>query len=141
VTAFPELCEEHRQLEAEAGRLKAIAMAAVPDAAAIAGMRWKMAQAIHNHCAREDADIYQAIFASGDAAATRAAWADRKEHGQLAKVFGTYVRDWPVARINAEWMAFRAATLAVIEKLAARIATEEGVLYPHAERVRMRRAA
>lgn len=138
---FPELYEEHRQLEAQAERLREIVMARVPDAAAIAGMRWKMAQALNKHCAREDEAIYQAIFASGDSEATRAAWAYRREYGRISRVFGDYVVQWPVARINREWDAFRAETLDILDRLATRISSEEEVLYAHAQRIRQRRAA
>jgi hypothetical protein len=141
VDPFPELYEEHRQLEAQAAQLRAIVMAPVADAAAIAGMRWAMAQALHNHCVREDEAVYQAIFASGDGAATRAAWAYRQANGRISRVFGDYIGAWPVPRINHEWDAFRADTLAVLDRLAARIESEEEILYSHAQRVRTRRAA
>jgi Hemerythrin HHE cation binding domain len=141
VDPFPELYEEHRRLETQAERLREIVMAPVADAAAIAGMRWQMAQALHGHCTREDEAIYQTIFASGDGEATRAAWAYRKQHGRISRVFGDYIGEWPVTRINREWEAFRTATLAVLDQLAARIASEEDILYSHALRVRTRRAA
>lgn len=136
-----ELCEEHRQLEAQASRLRDIVMAPVADAAAIAGMRWQMARTLYDHCAREDEAVYQAIFASGDAAATRVAWAYRQEHGKLGRAFGQYISDWPVARINREWDGFRHETLAMLDGLKLRIEGEEAILYAHAERVRLRRAA
>jgi len=141
VDPFPELYEEHRQLEAQAERLREIVMAPVADAAAIAGLRWKMAQALHDHCAHEDEAVYQTIFASGDGAATRAAWGYRQANGRISRVFGNYIGAWPIPRINREWDAFRADTLAVLDRLAARIASEEDILYSHARRVRTRRAA
>lgn len=141
MTPISELREEHRQLEDQAKRLRAIVMAPVADAAAVAGIRWKMAQAIQDHCAHEDVAVYQAIFASGDGAATRAAWADRQAHGKLPRSFAHYISEWPVARINRQWDAFRADTLAMLDRLATRIGNEENSLYPHAERLRQRRAA
>lgn len=136
-----ELCEEHRQLEQHARLLREIVAAPVPDAAAVAGMRWTMAQAMFDHLAREDAEIYRSILASGDAAATAVAWRYRQEHGKLGLAFGSYITDWPVSRINREWQAFRADTLAILDQLDVRIASEEATLYAHAERVRTRRAA
>jgi hypothetical protein len=141
VAPISELCAEHRQLEEHARHLLEIVVAPVPDAAAIAGMRWTMAQALYDHCAREDGEVYQLIFASGDVAATRVAWAYRQEHGRLGPAFGRYITDWPVARINREWDAFRIDTLAILDRLAMRISSEEATLYAHAERVRLRRAA
>ncbi|MES2445289.1 MAG: hemerythrin domain-containing protein [Pseudomonadota bacterium] len=135
------LCEEHRQLEDQARHLMEIVMAPVADAAAVAGMRWEMAKQLREHCAREDQTVYRLILASGDAAATKIAWAYRQEHGQLGTTFGRYITDWPVARINRQWEAFRADTIAILDQLAVRIASEEATLYAHAERLRLRRAA
>ncbi len=141
MAALSELCEEHRKLCDQASLLRSIVMAPVPDAAAIAGMRWQMAHTLHEHCAHEDEAVYRLIFASGDAAATQIAWAYRQEHGRIGRAFGQYISDWPVKRITREWSAFRADTLAILERLAARIAGEEATLYAHAERLRLRRAA
>jgi hypothetical protein len=141
VVPISELCDEHRQLAAQAERLREIVRRPVPDTASIAAMRWQMAQALYNHCAHEDQEIYQLIFASGDAAATRVAWAYRQEHGRIGRAFGQYVTDWPVARINREWDIFRAETLAILDRLAVRMIGEEASLYAHAVRVRLRRAA
>lgn len=137
-----ELCAEHRQLEAQARQMLAIVAGPVADAAAVAGFRWRMAQALYNHCEREDRLIYRTILSSGDAAATALALSYRIEHGQLARDFGHYITDWPVTRINREWDAFRADTQAVMAALAVRIQSEEDTLYAHAERViEQRRAA
>lgn len=136
-----ELCEEHRQLEERASRLREIVSAPVADAAAVAGMRWEMAQALYDHLGREDLEIYRMILASGDARGTIVASRYREEHGKLGIAFGHYIVDWPVARINREWDAFRADTLAILDRLAVRIESEEATLYAHAERVRIRRAA
>jgi iron-sulfur cluster repair protein YtfE (RIC family) len=136
-----ELCGEHRQLEEQASQLMEIAGAAVPDPATVAMIRWRLAQALSDHCAREDRAIYDNMLASGDVSATAIAWAFRREHGALAESFGRYIGAWPVDRIAREWARFRVDTHAVLEALADRIACEEDVLYAHAERVRARRAA
>lgn len=136
-----ELCAEHRQLEAQARQMLAIVAGPVADAAAIAGLRWRMAQALYAHCEREDRLIYRTILSSGDAVATGIAMAYRIEHGQLALDFGRYITDWPVTRINREWDAFRADTQAAMAALAVRIKNEEETLYAHAERVIERRKA
>lgn len=141
MSSISELCDEHRQLEGNARHLRKIVAAPVADAASVASMRWQMAQALHDHCAREHREVYRLILSSGDAKATGAAWAYRLEHGELALAFGRYITDWPVARINREWNAFQADTLAILDRLAMRIASEEATLYPHAERLWLRRAA
>jgi hypothetical protein len=136
---IPEFCAEHRALEAQAAQLLEIVSAAVPDAAAVAGMRWRMAQALLDHCNREDREIYDRLMSSGDAIATNIAWRYRQEHGMIAPTFANYIAAWPVGRINREWERFRAETRILMADLAERIEREERVLYTHVERVIARR--
>jgi hypothetical protein len=136
-----ELCGEHRQLEAQASRLMDIVSAEVPDPATIAMVRWRMAQALSDHCAHEDLAIYDWLLASGDVSASAVAWAFQREHGALVELFGRYIVSWPVERIAREWDAFRVDTHGVVEALADRIACEEEILYPQVGRVMARRAA
>jgi hypothetical protein len=130
-----ELCAEHRALEAQAAQLLAIVSAAVPDAAAVAAMRWQMAQALRDHCHREDQLIYDRLLSSGDAIATNIAWSYRQEHGMLGPAFANYMAAWPVGRISREWEWFCAETRILMADLAERIEREESVLYAHLERV------
>ncbi|MDV3459170.1 hemerythrin domain-containing protein [Sphingomonas sp. HF-S4] len=136
-----QLCAEHRALEAQAALLLDIVAGEVPDAAAVAGMRWGMAQALVAHCSREDRQVYDVLLSSGDAVATGIAWRYRKDHGRLAPAFADYVVAWPVGRINREWVRFREETRKVLAGLAERIEREEHVLYSHAERVLAHRRA
>lgn len=136
---IPEFCAEHRALEAHAAQLLAIVSAPVPDAAAVAVMRWRMAQALIDHCNREDRLIYDRLLSSGDAIATDIAWQYRQEHGTIGPSFASYIAAWPVGRITREWARFRAETEALLAGLADRIEREEQVLYAHVERVMARR--
>ena len=136
-----ELCSEHRLLEEQAEQLGRIVTSQVPDSAAVAVIRWRMAQALADHCAREDHVIYDRLLSSGDVAATAVAWAYRREHGAIAERFNRYVAEWPVKRVGREWEAFRAETRKVLSALADRILSEEEVLYMQSLRVMGRRAA
>lgn len=136
-----ELCAEHRALEAQAARLLAIVSAAVPDAAAVAAMRWQMAQALRDHCLGEDRLIYDRLLSSGDAVATDIAWSYRQEHGMLGPAFANYMAAWPVGRISREWERFGAETRILLADLAERIEREEQMLYPHLARVVARQRA
>jgi iron-sulfur cluster repair protein YtfE (RIC family) len=135
------LCAEHRALEAQAARLLEIVSARVPDAAAVAVMRWQMAQTLRDHCSREDQLVYDRLLSSGDAVATDLAWSYRQEHGMLGPAFANYMAAWPVGRIAHEWERFRAETRILMADLAERIEREEQVLYPHVERVIARQRA
>jgi len=141
VATISELCEEHRQLEAQAARMLKIVAAPVADAAAVAGLRWRMAQALLDHCRREDRAVYDRLLASGDAIATALAWEYRKEFGALGAAFAAYIADWPVDRVNRNWIGFRADTQAMMALIVTRIACEERELYAHAERIEARRRA
>ncbi|MCW3846156.1 hemerythrin domain-containing protein [Sphingomonas sp. LB-2] len=136
-----ELYDEHRKLEALAGQMLAIVAGRVADAAAIAGIRWRMAQALLDHCAAEDRSVYDRLLASGDAAATALAWRYRQEFGALGAAFAHYISDWPVDRINRNWIGFRADTETMMGRILARIECEESELYAHAERIAARRRA
>lgn len=136
-----ELCAEHRALEVHAAQLLEIVAAQVPDAAAVAALRWGMAQALLDHCNREDLVLYDRLLSSGDAVATNIAWRYRQAHGMLGPAFANYIAAWPVGRINREWPRFRAETRILLADLAERIAQEEAALYPHLERVIARRRA
>ncbi|MDT8759088.1 hemerythrin domain-containing protein [Sphingomonas psychrotolerans] len=128
-------------MEAHAAQLLAIVSAAVPDAAAVAAMRWRMAQALRDHCTREDRQVYDRLLSSGDAAATNIAWCHRAEHGLLGPAFANYMAAWPVGRISGEWERFRAETRILMADLAERIEREERLLFPHVERVIARQRA
>ena len=141
MTRISELCEEHRQLEAQADRMLAIVTGPVADAAAVAGVRWRMAQALLDHCKGEDRAVYDRLLGSGDATATALAWRYRKEFGTLGGAFASYIADWPVDRINRNWIGFRADTEAMMARIVERIACEERELSVHAERVEARRRA
>lgn len=141
MATISELCDEHRKLEALAAQLLKIVAAPVADAASVAGVRWQMAQALLDHCRGEDAAIYDKLLSSGDREATELAWRFRREFGMLSAAYTSYISDWPVDRINRNWIGFRADTVALMAKLDERIASEEGELYLHAQRIEARRQA
>lgn len=136
-----ELCAEHRALEEQARHLLAIVESDIPDTAAVAALRWGLAQMLGDHCAREDYLVYDTLLACGDAVATRIAWAHRQEHGGLRAAFFAYAAAWSVERMAQEWLLFRAETRAIIAQLARRIEQEETALYCEAARIFARRAA
>jgi len=141
MTSIRALRAEHRELEEQAATLLRVVQNLVPDSAAVAVLRWRMARKLSDHCAREDHAVYARIIASGDAPATAIAWRYHEEHGQISPDFSRYIATWPVDRIAREWEAFRAETEAVVRNLNSRIVLEEQVLYAHVERVNRRRAA
>lgn len=141
MTSILDLRAEHRELEAQAATLLRVVRNLVPDAAAVAVLRWRIARMLGDHCAREDRAVYERLIASGDARATAIAWRHRQEHGRLVPEFSDYIAAWPIDRVSREWEAFRAATEAVVMRLDSRISLEERVLYAHVARVTAQRRA
>jgi len=141
VTVLAELLGEHLHLEKLGGRLLAEVRAPFPDAARVAALRWDLCRAFIDHWEREDQFIYDPLLASGDAEAMAKAWEFRREFGALREEMRHYVTEWPVDRIPREWEAFRDYTFALRDRIDARRAQEETVLYAHAQRVIGRRAA
>jgi hypothetical protein len=135
------LIAEHRAIEGEALRLVAVVAGQVPDGASVAAIRWRMAEALLDHCAREDRVIYDVLLNSEDPVAADLAWRYREDHGAIGAAFTRYITEWPVGRIAREWEQFRADTHAIVAMLAERTAREETILYPLARDIEMRRAA
>ncbi|UZK65814.1 hemerythrin domain-containing protein [Sphingomonas sp. M1-B02] len=139
--SISQLCAEHRALEAHAAQLLRIVSASVPDTAAVAAMRWTMAQQLFSHCARKDRAIYEALRDSGDDAAVELAERYRDQHRALARSFAAYIDAWPLGRIACEWERFGAESEAALEALAAGIALEKDGLNTLALHVIEARAA
>lgn len=136
-----ELMDEHRELQRQTARLLHAISAEVPDPAGVAVIRWQFAQALFDHCSREDRSVYDRLLACGDVTATTIAWRYRQEFGELAREFALYISEWPVDRIVGDWKEFGADTRLILELLASRIEREEEVLYPQALRIMERRDA
>ena len=141
MVSISELREEHRAIGEQAEAMLRIVAAPVADAAAVARLRWKLAQALLDHTAHEEAPVYDHILAFGDAAAAAAARRCRGEYGTLGAAFARYIADWPVDRINRHWDEFRADTEVMMAAIAIRIAVEDDELYPLAEKIEARQRA
>lgn len=130
-----ELSDEHRELADHAAYLRHVVSAPVPDPAAVAALRWRFVQLLHDHCVREQRQVYQPLMGSGDAVASGIALRCDEDFGQVAQAFRDYVADWPIGRIAHDWAGFGASTRATLGLIAARIEAEERELYPQAQRV------
>lgn len=139
--SISELCDQHRRLEALATQLLAIVSAPVPDAAAVAGLRWRMARALLDHCRGEDEAVYDRLAFSGDVTAAALAERYRDEFGALSTAYGQYLSDWNVDGMNRNWIGFRTDTQVMMAALGARIEAEEHELYLHVHRIEQSRHA
>lgn len=135
------LLDDHRALEAMAAELDRILDGEQPDAAAVAAIRWRIGALLAEHCRREEESVYYPLLSSWDVEGSAVAFAFQRELGSLGDDYSQHVLNWPVTRINADWRAFGVECRSVLARLADRIAREETLLYPLAERLHRRHAA
>ena len=106
--AIPESGTE-QQVLGLVEQLRGIVANPYPDPASVAPLRWRIAQALLEHCERKDA------IASGLPAV--ATMARREDHAALCCLFSHYIADWSVARIGAEWRQFGKETEDLVASL------------------------
>ncbi|WP_172840830.1 hemerythrin domain-containing protein [Allosphingosinicella indica] len=122
---------EHRLIDQAARQLRmVVAQGKPPDPSILFALRQRFSALLTAHLNGEDWMMYPRIRAGQDARA--AAVADRfvAEMGALSRDYAAYDRQWTGTAAAADWPAFRAATSAILDALAIRIAREEEELYP-----------
>lgn len=137
------LGQEMRRLRAEHAALATLSqiMAKIvrapvpPRPTELLAVRAMLRDTLLRHLKCEDWVLYPRLKASGDADLVDMAQAFVAEMGHIAGDFAVYDERWTTERVEREWADFRRETLAILAALAARIAREEGELYPAAERL------
>lgn len=86
------------ELIALVGQLRDVVANSYPDPASVAPLRWRVAQALLEHCERKERTAGE----GGEEVAARR----RADHAALCCLFAHYIADWSVARIAVEWEAF-----------------------------------
>lgn len=122
---------EHRLINQAARQLRMlVAQGKPPDPSILFALRQRFSALLTAHLNGEDWMMYPRIRACEDAQA--AAVGDRfvAEMGALSRDYAAYDRRWTGTAAAADWPAFRAATIAILDALAVRIAREEQELYP-----------
>ena len=140
---YQTLIIEHDRLNLLAGRL-ARAVAGQPNVDAALGMRAELSAAVESHLTREEGFLYEELSAPGDGKFQAAVAEFRQSFANLSELWPDYLRDWDADRIAADWAGFAAQTVAMMERLRARITDENRLLYPLALqgcRIRLRTAA
>lgn len=101
-----------------------------PAAAEISAIRWRMSRLLLTHLAKEDSHVYPRLKADHRLDVSEMAVRYEQEMGDLAGRWQAFIIDWPAPRMTADWAGFRAATILILDALAARIMCEERDLYP-----------
>ncbi len=140
---FHTLINEHDHLDGLAAQLMEIARTTRDVGAALAA-RADLSISLHDHISREDSFIYDRIINTGDTAFAETVAEFRQKFDHLAADWSDYLVLWDSECIAADWDGFAEETLVMMQRLRARIADENRLLYPsalHGNHIRLRPAA
>lgn len=88
--------------------------------------------ALDAHLAQEDAHLYPRLMGSASLAEQAAGLQLISEFRHLTGDWGLYLLRWKPAAIARDWASFAAETRAMLARLRARVARENGLLRPFA---------
>lgn len=127
--------QEHAVLLRSASRLAGLAATLQnrADAVSVRALIDGMNDNLVDHLTKEDTQLYPQMMASDDPELQIMAREAFEDMGLLHGAWVAYRNQWPVDRIVADASTFSAATGALVEALATRIAMENELLYPAAE--------
>lgn len=129
--SFERLIREHRYIARLSARLRhAIGLGV--DAPAAHGAMHALSACLIEHLEAEDAQIYPRLMLSRDAGAAEAARIAIERFQTLKSDWVAHMGRWTPAEIAGNRPSFDAATLAILDRLDARIAQENDLLYPMA---------
>ena len=129
--------QEHAVLLRSASRLAGLAatLQTRADAINVRELIDGMDALLVDHLSKEDNDLYPLMMASDDYELRTLAQDAFADMGLLHGAWVAYRDQWTVDRIMVDASTFGAATAALVEALATRIAMENETLYPAADAV------
>lgn len=132
MTSVEQLIVEHDELEAIALQLEEQVRRAEPRLAVVLTLRARLSIALNAHLIGEDAAIYPQMAASTHAAQADTADSFVTELACLRVDWNAYLEEWGEDAIESDWTNFAQETCAMMGRLRARIARENGCLIPAA---------
>ena len=125
------LCYEHAQLRELGDKLRSEIAAPMPvDFSHLQSIRGEYELLLVRHLKCEDWILYPRINASLDKELSHLADRVFAEYGDLADRLMSYMDQWTVAAMRAEWQAYCVDTLSLLDHMDRRSAMEETVLFP-----------
>ena len=122
--------DEHEEVARLAAELREAVSAPAPaEPVALFHLRRNFSQKLSAHRPGEDWVLYPRLRASKDARVAAIAERFSREMAPLTTRYLAYARTWTSAAIGADWIGFRAATLAMLDALAERMEREDRELY------------
>lgn len=140
---YQTLIAEHDHMDMLAARLSNIAGGCIDVVGALQA-RSALSMALEDHLSREKGFLYDGLIRDRAKDFTAAVVAFHDSFADLVEDWGEYLRGWDAECIAIDWPMFGEETVTMMERLRARIAEENGLLYPLALRhscIRLRAAA
>jgi hypothetical protein len=129
--SFERLIREHRLIAQLSARLRHALADGVAAGDAHAALH-ALSDCLIAHLRAEDSEIYPRLMVSRDAGAAHAARQAIERFHTLASDWMAHVDRWGTAAIARDRAGFDADTLAILDRLDARIVQENELLYPMA---------
>lgn len=132
--SYERLMREHARIEIAAKRLLELVSAADPLVDAVVIALSDLSQELGAHLAHEDSFIYPRMIQGENTLMRDAANAFAAEFASLRTDWSIYLSEWGTECIAADWLHFREATHAILDRLQRRIDAENNILYTTALR-------
>ncbi|WP_448659817.1 hemerythrin domain-containing protein [Sphingomonas sp. CJ99] len=129
--SFERLIREHRYISQLSARLRHAIALGVDSPVAHSAMH-ALSACLIGHLEAEDSEIYPRLMLSRDAGAAEAARIAIERFHTLKSDWVAHLAEWNPAEIAGDRPSFDATTLAILDRLDARIAQENELLYPMA---------
>ncbi|MCZ4341035.1 hemerythrin domain-containing protein [Sphingomonadaceae bacterium G21617-S1] len=125
---YETLIIEHDHLDMLAERLS-LTVGGRPDVEAAVHARSSLSMALNDHIEREDRRLYDSLIRKRADGSPAAAALFHESFADLAACWDAYLHDWDADCIGIDWASFAEETVMMMERLRARIAEENGLLY------------
>ena len=131
-----KLREDHAKLAKMFRRLgEIVELSKAPGQVELFDLRRDLISTLLAHLKLEDWALYPRLIESGDAEASRAGAAFKKEMGGLAPAFIAYTEKWHASAIGADWAGYCEDTRGILDALMTRVTRENRELLPLLERI------
>lgn len=128
--SFASLAADHAGIARDAAEIRRQAACGADAADTARAAIVVLSDHLRDHLMAEDSVVYRRLLACRDEGVADTARAARRSFATLAHDWQWFVSHWTMEAINEDPVAFSTDTAALLDRLDARIAFEEGALYP-----------
>lgn len=124
------LFDEHAQIRALTARIRTLVEQPAPDVAEFGKLRVQLSRALIAHFVSEEEFVNVPLRKDSKMSSELTAWNANLQ--DLREKYSEHVREWPLNVALHNWSQYRAAVLARVEEMEARMLLEERQIYPRA---------